>query len=81
MSPLILAIIVLGLVVLDIVVDLQLFGVSIAISLLTMSLLDMLGMTLSEPVWAISFTALTVTSIALTRKYVRSKDNSDINKY
>ena len=81
MTPTILALIVLGLVVLDIVLDLQLFGLSIALTFLTSGLLTFAGVEMLYWQWTILFVILTGFFAWITRFLIKKTDTSDINKY
>ena len=81
MSPLIIAGLALVIVALDLIIDLQLYGVSVALSLLIVAVLTSLGLEMDDWQLVSVFTLTTVSSIFLTRKFVKKMDNDDINKY
>lgn len=81
MTPTVLLSIVLVLVVADFVLDLQLFGFSVALSFLVIAILRFYEVTLDTWVWTILFVGLTAFFVAITRQFVKKTDNEDINKY
>ena len=81
MTPAILALIVLGLVVVDIVFNLLLFGTSVALAVLVTGIMTFYGMTFEYWQWSIIFVVLTVIFILLTRLFVKKNDYKDINHY
>ena len=81
MTPTILALIVLGLVVLDFVLDLQLFGFSLAGSFSILAVLKFYDVQMENWQWTVLFVLTTTIFIFVTRFFVKTTDNTDINKY
>jgi hypothetical protein len=81
MTPTILALIVLGLVVADFILDLQLFGFSVALTILVSGILTFYGVTMAYWQWSVLFVALMIFFVVVTRFFIRKSDNQDINKY
>ena len=81
MTPTILALIVLGLVVADFILDLQLFGFSIALTFLVSGLLTFAGVEMVYWQWTILFVILTGFFVWITRFFIKKTDTQDINKY
>ena len=81
MTPTILALTVLVLVTLDLIFDLQLFGVSLALAFMTMALIDFAGINMLYWQWCIAFVTIMSFFVYVTRRFVQVNDNDDINKY
>lgn len=81
MTPTILLLIVLVLVIADFVLDLQLFGFSVAASFFVIAILQFYEVTLENWMWTLLFTKLTLSFIFVTRFFIKKTDNKDINKY
>jgi membrane protein implicated in regulation of membrane protease activity len=81
MSPIVLTAIVLGIIILDFVVDLQLYGLSLALSIGIVASLEFFGLQLE--LWQLVgiFSLLVALFAVVTRKIIKKNDNDDINKY
>lgn len=81
MSPIVLTAILLGIIILDFVIDLQLYGLSLALSIGIVSSLEFFGFQLE--LWQLVgvFSVLVAIFAAGTRKMIKKNDNDDINKY
>lgn len=81
MSPLIIAAIALCIVAVDLVIDLQLYGMSVALSLLFISFLTSMGLEMNDWQMVSVFSITTAIAVFVTRKFIKKHDNDDINKY
>lgn len=81
MTPAILAFLVLTLVVMDIVLNLLLFGTSVALAILVTGIMTFYGMTFEFWEWSIIFVVLTIIFVVITRFFVKASDDNDINHY
>lgn len=81
MIPITFLLIVLGLIVLDFMLDLQLFAFSLAMTIATVGIFEYANIALEGWKFPVFFVFLMVLFVVITRFFIKKDDSPDINKY